>query len=157
MPGEMPIPNLGLAFADATNIAAKSGAPVIFGGSNIGRGSAGGTSSTYSDTDAQSSNPDARSTVAPMSGGQGGASGGGNLLDSVIPAVISAGLGYGLNGGQVQSPQTQQALYGGAGPSTSTVVPTNAKASTAASFAPGPLAIGGLLLAAGVLFFVMRG
>lgn len=154
MPG-----TLGLSFADAVSQAAQSGAPVVFGGTNIGSGSAGGGSGTYSPT----ANPKGDATaVTPVTslpglsdlfGGGGGESGPADLLGSTVPALASYAMqGMGFNGGQVQDPKAVSAIYG---------TPTKevAAAKTAeSSFLPGPIALGAIALVVAVSgFLIFRG
>lgn len=163
MPGMPSLGPLGLSFADATSIANQSGAPVTFGATGVGSGSAGGTSSTSGQTAAPKGDATAVTPVTSLPGfmSQGGGAGTDLLGQSVSALASYASLGMGLNGSQVQDPLAKIATYG-----QKEVPKVQAKAeetaaadktTEAGSGMPSPIALGAMgvaALIAGYFLFV---
>lgn len=116
--------DLGLSTSDAFGLDIQNGAPVLFGGFNVGGGNAGGSTNTTSktgqtntpiSTNAKVASPNSIAASDPgftgASDGFGGFEGlplGGNVLETM----------FGLNGAQVQTQQQlllKQAGLGGVG------------------------------------------
>lgn len=151
--------SLGLSFADTTHQSGAIASPVIFGAMAFGRGTAGATNSAANP--ATNSNGGA-TAVTPMTsvglGGGGGGQGTGSIFDAVPAVLPFITQEAGLNGAQIQDPLAKLALYGqlpqGVTPSQ---VTTPLTSSPNNSPLPGPIAIGGIIIALGVgAYFLLR-